>query len=232
MLRIVCLCLLLAGPGWAASSGPDAGGACASASRPQDRFEYREMSAVLRELDALRADSPNLVLDTRILSRDPLPAGTCLALETAPPISIVVGADGVFHFPLDAALEAENPAVTINLADDSWSLQARLKVLASAQRRFDFGVYTDLQKEYQGLLRRQPFWARWMAPEPRGLLLRFAPGQVAEALVVGGESSERYTSDAHGVMRIPALDVYIDSQASVEVSDLPASIELDLPDAD
>lgn len=111
-------------------------------------------------------------------------------------IAVPVAADGRVDFPADEALQAENPAVETNQPKGS------LMLTVHAALRLPDSLEVSWREIETGLRQAEDLFAKTPGgtaanAKPRGVEIRFAPGETA-SVTVSGKSERLLQSDADG----------------------------------
>ncbi|MGQ0585694.1 MAG: DUF2987 domain-containing protein [Gammaproteobacteria bacterium] len=166
---------------------------------------------------------------TRFESRDPAVATADIKLvvrSRAGEIPVPVAADGAVQFPLRDDLLKENPPVVTNVGDGKLQLNVTMAVEAPPEQRFRYELMVAMLDEMDGIISKQPFMVRVMAPDFEGLLVEFAKGTAATATVEAAKP-ETFTADVEGLIRIPDKKAWRKENPFVQLSGQPLRIALD-----
>jgi hypothetical protein len=189
---------------------------------------YAEMHQPLARLAGI-PDGKYFRARTRFASNDPTVATKDIKLvvrSRGGDIAVPIGADGSGAFPLRDDLLKENPPVVTNVAAGKLQVRVDMSVSAPPEQRFRYELMVAMQDEVEGIIARQGFMARMMAPDFEGLLVSFAPGSAATATVEAAKP-ETFKADAEGRIRIPDRKAWRKENPVVQLSETPLRIDLD-----
>lgn len=193
------------------------------------QFDYKELYSAHQELQAV-ADArylrPGLRLSGKAFNRRDKPVVlTIKALQED--IELRVDPNGNFDLPATPQLRQENPQVwtNVNHTAGAMDVQTSLRVEAPARREFDYTLIGAMRDEFS---RSRGLMSRFFSRNLRGVLIDFgANGQYQANVTVAG-STQVYSSDSDGYLRLPAGDQLIANRATVSLSAMPVAIRLEM----
>jgi hypothetical protein len=141
-------------------------------------------------------------------------------------VPVPVASDGTIGFPLRDELLEENPPVSINVAKGKLAMSVTTNLAAPPEQRFRYGLMVEMLDEVEAAFAKQGFLARMMAPDFDGLLVIYAPGTQAHAVVESAAGSERFATGADGRIAIPDRDDWREENPYVQLSAMPLEITL------
>jgi hypothetical protein len=189
---------------------------------------YAEMHKPLARLAGI-PDGKFFRARMRFASNDPAvptPDIKLVVRSRAGDIAVPIGADGSGAFPLRDDLLKENPPVVTNVAAGKLQVRVDMSVSAPPEQRFRYELMVAMQDEVEGIIARQGFMARMMAPDFEGLLVTFPKGTAATATVEAAKP-ETFKADAEGRIRIPDRKAWRKENPFVQLSETPLRVDLD-----
>jgi len=203
--------------------------AVASAAFAAERaIPYEDLHGVFVRIAGI-PDGTYFRMAARFASNDPAVATPDIRLvirTRGGDIPVPVAADGAAQFPVRDELLEENPPVLTNVAEGKLQVRISASVEAPPAQRFRYELMTAMQDEAKGILGKQGFMVRTMAPDFEGLLVSFPPGTTATATVEAARP-ETFKADAEGRIRIPERRAWRKENPYVQLSGVPERIELD-----
>lgn len=127
-------------------------------------------------------------------------------------IAVPVAADGAVDFPADEALQAENPPVETNQPKGSLMLTVHAALRPPASLEMPWSEIDAGLRQAEELFAQTPGGSAQGA-KPRGVEIRFAPGETA-SVTLAGKSERLLQTDADG--RVLVLrDMIVESERPV-----------------
>ncbi|MFC4819306.1 hypothetical protein [Dokdonella ginsengisoli] len=127
-------------------------------------------------------------------------------------IAVPVAADGAVDFPADEALQAENPPVETNQPKGSLMLTVHAALRVPDALEMPWSEVDAGLRQAEELFARTPGGSAQDA-KPRGVEIRFAPGDTA-SVTLAGRSERLLQSDADGRVLV-TRDMVVESERPV-----------------
>jgi hypothetical protein len=189
---------------------------------------YEDMHAVFARVAEV-AGGKYFRIATVMQSKDPAVATADIKLlikSKGGDIPVPVTAEGATAFPVRDDLLKENPDVLTNVGEGQLEVRIVMSVETPPEQRFRYELMVAMQDEVKGILARQGFMTRMMAPDFEGLRISFPPGTAATATVEAAKP-ETFKADAEGTIRIPDRKAWRKENPFVQLSAMPQRIEMD-----
>jgi hypothetical protein len=189
---------------------------------------YEDMHGVFARVAAVTSGK-YFRIATVMKSNDPAVATQDIKLlikSQSGDIPVPVTAEGATAFPVRDDLLKENPDVLTNVGEGQLEVRVAMSVEAPPEQRFRYELMVAMQDEVKGILAKQGFMTRMMAPDFEGLRISFPPGTAATATVEAAKP-ETFKADAEGKIRIPDRKAWRKENPFVQLSAVPQRVELD-----
>lgn len=139
---------------------------------------------------------------------------------------ISVNPDGSFDPAIDPVWARDNPQVLTSMPPgEKAGFSFAVTPVIPAGTQFAYAALMSSVKQSNALMRSQGVLSRFMLPTFAGIALQYTPGQAASATIRSGRGERTVSTDARGVLTLPADEALAGAQAQVTLSHRPQSAD-------